>query len=411
MKSKHIDTNATALIAFKPKPRLIFEAEIPPHHLIDMDETVTLEINECDTPVECLIAQATPFSNRPQVIYLMPLLDDVPCMSKDVAVEKAGFTLPNFPQFYVRDGQADGRIEGRGVNALVLESHGWRTVIYNTSDIGERSKHLRCGGYGITATGEIARTDGQPFTRGELNVWVDALIVFLSFACGRWTGPLLSTGLDGNYPVWQSWRVPRIDSGISVFGWFDIHHGESLNHVLPGFLERWNDPTWKQTLSQAIYWYIGANSMAAGADGSLILSQAALENLSWTYLVEDTKTLSRSRYKKLSADKSIRLLLLELDISTNVPESLVDLTKVVSDRGWKDGISAITATRNSLVHPEKADDEGPVADCWLLSQYFVELALLRLFRYEGQYGNRTKRRWVGQVEFVPWANSQNDYSR
>jgi hypothetical protein len=212
--------------------------------------------------------------------------------------------------------------------------------------------------------------------------------------------------------VWQRWSVPLIDAGISVHTWFDALHGNCLQDVFPGFIEKWFNPIWKETISYAIYWFVRANSNAAGTDGCLILSQAGLERLGWTYLVEDTRTLSRQQYKALSAAEAMRTSLHALQIPVDVPASLEALRQEVVEGRWKDGCDAIAATRNSLVHPEKRGSLGPVAECWVLAQRFLELSLLRLFNYHGEHGNRTiLPRWVGQVEPVPWVEPQAPEAR
>ncbi len=71
-------------------------------------------------------------------------------------------------------------------------------------------------------------------------------------------------------------------------------------------------------------------------------------------------------------------------------------------------MDALTDLRNGLVHPDKKNEppEGAYYDAWRLSLWYIDMILLRLCGHCGDYGNRFKRRWVGQVEKVPWTASK-----
>jgi hypothetical protein len=68
---------------------------------------------------------------------------------------------------------------------------------------------------------------------------------------------------------------------------------------------------------------------------------------------------------------------------------------------------AITEMRNSLVHPRQRQRLAatPVharIDLQALALWYVELALLRLIDYRGEYANRLGAKITGIVEKVPW---------
>jgi hypothetical protein len=215
---------------------------------------------------------------------------------------------------------------------------------------------------------------------------------------------MLPAGVNSaDEPVWFRWSVPLVDQGLFAVTWFDNHHGTVLTDLAPGFMAKWNDPLWKEAFSYAIYWFVRANSAAAGADGSLILSQAALETLSWTYLVS-ISGMSRTKFKSLTAAEAIRQLLTTLSIPSVVPAALASLQILASTCIPADGVSAVVAVRNGLAHPEKHKTVMPVIEAWTLGQRFVELVILRLCAFNGEHANRTNMvRWVGQVERLPWA--------
>jgi hypothetical protein len=330
------------------------------------------------------------------------------------------FHLFNWPQFY---GAQDYIINGSGPGAMsirsgriVLRAGGWNVTIAAT----DKTKHLidavnNEGGMAITHMGRIEREDGAAFSSESLEDFLICLHHFMSFALGRWTGPSLPVGFDSNGSrVFEQWGLPRIAGGpwSGSLSWFDQHHAEMLSQVFPGFLALWKNKSWKDPLSKALYWYLAANEPASGigVDSGLILAQAALEVLSWSYCIVERKMLSAAAFKQrgLSAADKFRLLASVLGIPLEIPQELGSL--YASQGGsCKDGMEAITEIRNGLVHPQREMQIQFDAFCeaWKLSLWYLELAFLRLFRYEGKYGNRLTRRWVGEVADVPWTSGSS----
>ena len=142
-----------------------------------------------------------------------------------------------------------------------------------------------------------------------------------------------------------------------------------------------------------------SNSLGAGADGGLLLTQAALESISRHVLVEAQGTLSKGGFTALRASGKIRRLLSDLTIPIQIPSSLEQLS--VANASWDDGPHAVTAIRNLVTH--SYESSPPVLEAWQLAQWYLELVLLRLFAFNGSYSNRTKQgKYIGQVEPVPW---------
>jgi hypothetical protein len=320
------------------------------------------------------------------------------------------FVIPNFPKFMAaralieRSGQSMVRVD-----RIVLEFGGWNVEIKNIPRVKDPIDVLReDGGFAVTAIGSFNRADETEFTLEEASEALNSLRLLLSFACGRWTGPTLHSGIDAaGTVVWRRLALPLLGEWSPVKTWFDIQHAESLGDLSPGFWKLWCDPQWKDTLGRAVYWFVRADKDGAGPDASLILSQAALEALSWTYLVSTEKYMSKKKFHKLPAAERIRQFLTALTIPAHIPQSLPDLQRHAERAGWKDGCDAICKTRNSLVHAERRGAQFPIVESWILAQHFLELALLRLCGYSGQVSNRTlSERWVGQAEPVPWCRGR-----
>ena len=141
-------------------------------------------------------------------------------------------------------------------------------------------------------------------------------------------------------------------------------------------------------------------------DGGIILAQAALEKLSWVYLVDDVQSVTAAKFKSWRTAKKISELLSRMNIPSDIPLQLWKLNRIASQYGWADGPTALVEIRNDLVHAERKYKKGhdsPFADAWLLAQRYIELVLLRIARYSGRYTDQIAAKWVGETTKVPWA--------
>ena len=75
---------------------------------------------------------------------------------------------------------------------------------------------------------------------------------------------------------------------------------------------------------------------------------------------------------------------------------------------FDDGVDPCkTDLRNKIVHPVRKDNRAnlTVEDMWNIIQIgtkYIELIVLSSIGYKGEYSNRLKERWFGEVEVVPW---------
>ena len=175
-----------------------------------------------------------------------------------------------------------------------------------------------------------------------------------------------------------------------------------LPNSFPGCWLSTRIETRAKNMHSAIYWYIRASGIAPGVDGGIILLQAALELLAWQYFILDSPAQAPKQFLKTPASDRMRLLLQACGIPINIPTELTDLASVAAQRHWQDGPKALAGVRNQLVHP--GTHQGmPYYDAWRLAEWYVELVLLHMLSFQGEYSNRIKHRWVGEVERVPWA--------
>jgi len=261
------------------------------------------------------------------------------------------------------------------------------------------------GGYRLTHVGGIKRVDSALFSGKEAQEFLRALRFFLSFAKGGWCEPICAVGFDetGNH-VWESWSSSREPWHASP-SWFDPHNGSQLTILFPEFMKRWNNDDWREALDEVIYWYLNANSSAHGIDAGIILTQAAIERLSYEYAVKDKRLLMLNGFKDLLASDKFRLLFSSLGIPLEIPKETPEIVKLAKKFCWLDAPHALTEIRNSLVHPEhkrRGQLDSVYYEAWNLGLWYLEMGLLAVCGYSGTYGNRLKQRFVGQVENVPW---------
>ncbi len=293
----------------------------------------------------------------------------------------------------------------RLLGRVVLADPPWQVEIQEMPETKAITEKLdETSGYGITHVGQVNRQDSRPFTAKEASNVLYDLHNFLGFANGAWSPPALVVGFDAAgrrvYEQWGSrictpWEVHR--------RWFDVHHCEFLRVLYPGFCLLLHDPVVGKAVRTALYWYLRSNrgGEGAGIDSGIILSQAGLEGLTAAYLEANGIPLATES----RAANNLRETLSLLDIPTKIPEALKILTDGQSQGAWDDGPHALTRVRNELTHPKNRlpfKVGNAVYETWSLSQWYIELIILRLAGYNGEYSNRLAARWVGQIEAVPW---------
>ncbi len=294
-------------------------------------------------------------------------------------------------------------------NRAILISEEWKVTVESLPTTKERTEILKNqGGYSTTHVGQIEKVDGSLYRSNEADKILEALSYFFSFVRGFWVHPQLPIGFNRKKNrVWEVWVNYHVNPWQSVLTWFDANHGNFLSDLFPGFMRAWNNPLWQETIKAAIYWYIRGNTQAAGTDGSIVLIQSALERLSWEYHVNIQESLSRNGFERLPAADCIKLLLSQAGIPLEVPTMLKSMNSIAKEKNF-DGPSTFTNIRNRIVHPGKKKGgidplKAPMFECWNLGLWYLELLLLYIFEYQGQFANRLKiGRWSGQVEELPW---------
>ena len=287
-----------------------------------------------------------------------------------------------------------------------LKSKKWTVEIHNHDTKKVKEKLKETGGYGLTHVACLVRTDGTSFTAEEAEQIIGDLYLFFTFSHGAFCSPILPVGFDENEKmVWAQFNEPDRTSKSNYY-WFDPHHCEELAELFPNFLSILEDERWKDTLHAVIYWYARSNSNAGGIDAGIVLTQIAIERLSFEYAVNQKKLIEAEGFKKLTASDKFRILFSSLDLPIEIPEKLPAVKTVAKRHNFIDAPHVLTKVRNSMVHSEhkKTENYSEIYfDIWQLGLWYLELSILKLCNYNGTYANRLVReRWVGTVENVPW---------
>jgi len=334
----------------------------------------------------------------------------------DTDCDQVIFHLPNFLQFIGEVIRA--KDSGTWAGRLRLESDSWVICLDEDRTVRQLTKGLKYqGGYAITHVGQLRRCDSGHFTFSEADDTLQAVYYFLSFVRGLWCGPVLAFGRMGGADMWQEWTVSRLTPWKYVESWFPLIGAQDnipeLNQAFRGFMAKWDDSLWRDPIKHSIHWYVEANIGAGGVEGGIVLTQTALELLGWLYFVEDppTATLTAAQFDRMNAETKIRDLLRALNIPVGIPTCLQNLRCEVGALQASDGPSAFVRLRNAIVHPKKskrsvilqtsvhARNEAKDLGLW-----YVEMVLLRIFGYEGEYYQRFLGGWPDQVRAkVPWA--------
>lgn len=282
-----------------------------------------------------------------------------------------------------------------------LRAGSWSIEVRPDSELSETRKRLAVeSGNALTHEGCIRRSDGGPFTVGEADKLIHILHLFFSFARGGNCGVTLVSGRDVDGAVWEKWGAYPTYPWFHTPSWLDhrFNNGESLSSAFRGFWQLLEprigasvDP-----IRVALYWYLQSNETDAPYTG-IILTQAALERLGNQFKTGGATQAAASR---------IRAALQGEGINTEIPEACKELRRLHEVDRTYDGPGLLSALRNDLVH---AEIRRPVClEAYLeahdLGQWYVELLLLRLFGYTGQYANRLAYKYEGnwRPTNVPW---------
>ncbi|MFQ4136801.1 hypothetical protein PGN35_010820 [Nodosilinea sp. PGN35] len=396
--------NGQIRVAWLPTPRLQFEAINPlPEQIksLAQREDLLLQLVDGKKISRGIITERKTGSRSTTLSGIIGEQVDWPT---DVPINHVLFILPNFQKLVGMPIQFSDKTSS---NRLELRHSGWVITLDAVENQDEVFKLLEFHhGFGVTHFGKLEREDGEDFNLEDFLSILEALNWYSSFAIGQWTGFCLPVGFSNSgEKIWQSWSLSKLGPFTRQSSWLGWGSRRNIfEESFSGFLELWHDENWQEIVKLAIHWYIEANSQRGSIEGSIILSQTALELLASAILVENSDLISAEEFDKSPAFEKIRGVLSWAQIPAEVPSDLPLLQEK-----WVDGAKAITEIRNKLTHPKKKNRKKFLLlsrdikiNAWKLSLLYLELVLLKLFKHQGRYANRIRRKFVGDTEQVPW---------
>lgn len=242
---------------------------------------------------------------------------------------------------------------------FIFDYENWHIVLATSNEHGDLIERLEAeGGYGATHICKIEKSDKTSFNINEVYDVLKAFSYYLSFARGFWVAPILVSGFNANGDlVMEEWRNPILlaDAWQPSISWTYNHiDNTELVEAFPGFMKRWQDALWKEVLQNCIQWFIEGSRYNSFVNTSIVLFQASLEKLAWTYL-KTNNCLSSQGFKQLKVADQLRLLITFLQISPIALDEYSSLKKKSKELQWIDSLDGIVEVRNYIIHPQIKD--------------------------------------------------------
>lgn len=271
--------------------------------------------------------------------------------------------------------------------------------------------HATQDGSQLTAVIEAVADSGRTSESGIAQLR-RKLFITLSFICGRETalGPIAGLN-EAGHVTWIYWDAPRSRSTTSQRWCSRGNIAEAIPMIANGISEISDTPL-EVVADRAIN-----HLLSAGGDEVLDVriptACSGLELLGWAVL-QYRGWLTPEIVDKLPAAARLRLLLTWAGIPVELPADFLALSAMKGRIGQPSfaGPEMVFKVRNDLVHPPKKINslEWPntqeMFECWRLTAWYLELVILRLLNYRGEYASRLRLRgWEGDTEPLPWISS------
>lgn len=294
----------------------------------------------------------------------------------------------------------------RYARRISLNDDEWEITIDAVKNVKELLEGLRQeGGFAITHVGILRRKGRKSFKVDEGLEQIKALGFFLSFVVGRWCCPVLLVGTWNGEIVFRdlSGRT-RIAPWKGNWQWISPMDSKYLDVAYKGFISKWKDPKWREPIAKIIEFYVRANTYST-VELSVLDSFIALDILASAYSLE-TVNPAPERIRQTLAKGGLDTHMPPRDLytlynnfySTNCPRKIADVATILADfrHGVVHGNYPIRTgdIRNRPKLDEDGDPSNPSVpseirrDAKELGLWCVEMSLLCLFKYSGNYNDR-----------------------
>ncbi len=330
-----------------------------------------------------------------------------------IPVTSINFSIPNLKEIFGETIEIDTYAY---LGRITLEDEDLIITIDKKKDYQALFKNLRkTSGYILLYNGSIKSRKGS-ISYKELEELRLCIAVFFTFLNGRRIHPLLFQGIYEEEVKWTDYAGELFEAYKDCKSWslrhLRVKDSDYLNSLWISFRKLWKRGKETQNfLSTIVQWYAEANNRAGLINGAIIFAQTGLELIYNWWIVEEKGMIAGRDSRNLSAANKIRLILSQLNLSTEIPEAFNDFKDVqqeINSQG-DEAPETFVYIRNALVHSRegkrKALEEINIRarnEALELSLWYLELSLLKILDYEGYYLNRCINDPIRQKERVPW---------
>lgn len=324
--------------------------------------------------------------------------------SKNRYVDYIDFHIVNFDK---KQGTLIKYMDKLFAGRIEFEISGYEIIIDKRYDYKkELYEELRFkNGSIITHIGRIKRKDNKVFKSTYIFKLLDEISDTLSFLAGRYIGICMVIGYKDNQNTFRLWKESLTTPFKYVPTWSDtIANHHNIEKYMNLMCRKLHDSYYGPALKHVVDWYIESIDNIS-IENNVVSLQIALETLSYVVVVEKNKVLTDVEFEKNTASDNIRILLDACSIYYGKEE--LNLFNEYIYNKFNDGVDIFTYFRNKVVHPTRKTKRAnlTVEDMWNILQIgtrYVELVVLYIINYKGEYSNRLNDRCYGEVEVVPW---------
>ncbi len=217
-------------------------------------------------------------------------------------------------------------------------------------------------------------------------------------------------------PEISCWETPHYNSAIPL-NWFSAHpcpNEEILDIITRGILQLINGQKANiDEISAIVFLYCAANTNR-DAMVTIILSQTAMEHLYRVISKQPDKSGKKANNPKHASDK-LRRVFSEFSIPTEVSEHCEQIKWCIKQSpglNIEDGAHWLTEVRNHFTHAKPKSNLNLSYDAMCetrkYSLWCLELGLLGIFGYNGEYYNRLVPNYEKRLQLVPWSKKRSE---
>jgi len=265
----------------------------------------------------------------------------------------------------------------------------------------------REGGYAITHVGVLRQKEKRLFKVTEAIEQIGQLGFFLTLVEGKWSFPMLLVGTRNGEIVFRDLSAKaRINQWGGNWRW-SPSDAKYLDVAYKGFVSLRNDRNWRELIAIILEFYARANTYST-VELSVLDSFTALDRLASGYSLEDVNPASK-RIRQALAKGGLETQSPPKELYTfyddfykkNCPAKTADCATILAD--FRNGV----VHGNRVIRPgdkrnrpnlEDGDSSNPPLPFSLmitameLGLWCLEMSLLYLLRYNGQYNDRLTRK-------------------